>query len=294
MTDRRQQGLPARAAESVEDDGSGRRPLVLVHGMSSSARAWDPLLPYLRGSRVVHAVTLPGHRGGEPIGPRRPISTRDYVDAVERQLNTLGVTEAHLVGNSLGGWVALQLAGRGRARSVVCLAPAGGWAAGGTFDRFLAAQFSLAYWACRRLTAPGGGRLRNDPRVRRALLRGMVAKPDRVTDEQFEELVLDIAQCEALRRSISRPESRDVASVPGIACPVLIAWSDCDRILASRTSRRRLAAQVGRPEVRILPGVGHVPMGDDPALVSQVILKFAAEADSAPPSLEPAEQGERA
>jgi len=261
-------------------DRSQQRPLVLVHGMSSSARAWDPLLPYLRATRAVYAVTLPGHRGGESIDPRRPISTRDYVDAVERQLDTLGVTEAHLVGNSLGGWVALQLAARGRARSVVCLAPAGGWAAGGAFDRFLAAQFSLAYWACRRLTSPGGGRLRNDPRVRRALLRGMVAKPDRVSDEEFEDLVLDIAQCDALRRSISRPESRDVASVPRIACPVLIAWSDCDRILVSRASRRRLASQVGRPEVRLLPGVGHIPMGDDPVLVSEVILKFAREADS--------------
>jgi pimeloyl-ACP methyl ester carboxylesterase len=262
-------------------DRSERRPLVLVHGMSSSARAWDPVLPFLRATHEVHAVTLPGHRGGEPIDPRRPISTLDYVDAVERQLDALGVMDAHLVGNSLGGWVALQLAGRGRARSVVCLAPAGGWAIGRAFDRFLAAQFSLAYWACRRLTGPGGGRLRNDPRVRRALLRGMVAKPDRVSDEQFEELVLDIARCDALRRSISRPETRDVSSVPSIACPVLIAWSDCDRILVSRASRRRLASQVGRPEVRLLPGVGHVPMGDDPVLVSEVILKFAREADSA-------------
>jgi pimeloyl-ACP methyl ester carboxylesterase len=262
--------------------------------MSSSARAWDPLLPYLRATREVHAVTLPGHRGGEPIDPRRPVSTLDYVDAVERQLDSLGLTEAHLVGNSLGGWVALQFAGRGRARSVVCLAPAGGWAVGGAFDHFLAAQFSLAYWACRRLTAPGGGRLRNDPRVRRALLRGVVAKPDRVSDAQFEDLVQDIAQCDALRRSISRPASRNVATVPGIACPVLIAWSDCDRILVSRTSRRRLAAQVGRPEVRILPGVGHVPMGDDPALVSQVILKFAADTESDTPSPESAVLEERA
>jgi pimeloyl-ACP methyl ester carboxylesterase len=275
-------------------DRSDRMPLVLVHGMSSSARAWDPLLPYLRATREVHAVALPGHRGGEPIDPRRPISTLDYVNAVERQLNDLGVTEAHLVGNSLGGWVALQLAGRGRARSVVGLAPAGGWAAAGAFDRFLAAQFSVAYWASRRLTAPGGGRLRNDPRVRRALLRGMVAKPDRVGDEQFEDLLLDIAQCDALRRSISRPESRNVASVPRIECPVLIAWSDCDRILVSRRSRRRLVAQVGRPEVQILPGVGHVPMGDDPALVSGVILKFARAADSPALGLEPAESGERA
>lgn len=268
-------------------------PLVLIHGMSSSAGAWDPLLPYLRESRVVHVVTLPGHRGGEPIGRGRLMSTVDYVDAVERQLDALGVTDAHLVGNSLGGWIALHLAARRGARSVVCLAPAGGWVAGGAFDRFLAAQFAVAYWLCRRLTAPGGDRLRRDPRVKRALLRRVVANPDGVGDQQFEEMVRGIAECEALRLSISRPESRDLTSVPALECPALIAWSDADRLLVSRASRRRLVSQVGRPEVRLLPGVGHLPMSDDPRLISEVVLKFAHEADSAPLSLDSEGQGGR-
>src|SRR5204862_2087176 len=51
-------------------------------------------------------------------------------DAVERAMDAAGFETAHIAGNSLGGYVALQLAARGRARSVVALAPAGGWAPG--------------------------------------------------------------------------------------------------------------------------------------------------------------------
>ena len=49
-------------------------------------------------------------------------------DAVERALDEAGFERAHIAGNSLGGYVALQLAARGRAETVVALAPAGGWA----------------------------------------------------------------------------------------------------------------------------------------------------------------------
>ena len=61
---------------------------------------------------------------------RGPVARGTIPDALERALDEAGIRTAHLVGNSLGGYVALQLAARGRARSVVALAPAGGWAVG--------------------------------------------------------------------------------------------------------------------------------------------------------------------
>ena len=70
----------------------------------------------------------------DAAGPRGRAAARErprrrlLPDAVERAMDEAGFETAHMVGNSLGGFVALQLAARGRARSVVAFAPAGGWA----------------------------------------------------------------------------------------------------------------------------------------------------------------------
>jgi pimeloyl-ACP methyl ester carboxylesterase len=254
-------------------------PLVLIHGMSASARSWDPVLDLLRSAREVHAVTLPGHRGGQRVHDRTAISSQSYVDAVELELDARGIETADLVGNSLGGWIALQLAARGRARSVVCLAPAGGWRAGGAYDRFLVAQFSVAHRACKRLVLDRNARLRTSALVKRLLLSGMVARPDRVGAHAFESIVRDVAFCEALDIAIHDSGARDVGEVPRLDCPVLLAWSQRDRLLISNASRRRLAQQIGNPEVLTLLGVGHVPMSDDPLLVASTILSFTGHSD---------------
>ncbi|MFT4263828.1 MAG: alpha/beta hydrolase [Nocardioides sp.] len=248
-------------------------PLILIHGMSSGPQAWAPVLSRLEQQREVHVVTLPGHHG-RPIP--RDFSSSTYVDLVEAELDRLGIEAPDVVGNSLGGWIALQLAARGRARSVVCLAPAGGWPVGSPFDRLLTAQFAAAYRVCRMLVAPAGRPFRRTPGVRRALLHAMVARPQRVSPRAFDEIVADVAGCRALRESLHRPAARDLAFTPAAPCPVLIAWSAEDRILVSHAYRRTLAEQVGAPTVVTLPGVGHIPMSDEPDLVARTILEFTA------------------
>src|SRR5580658_8314122 len=107
--------------------GSGE-PLVCVHGFTDTWRTWELVLPALERDRDVLAVTLAGHAGGPPL--ERPVSDAALADALERAMDEAGLQSAHIVGNSLGGYVALQLAARGRARSLVLMAPAGGWAEG--------------------------------------------------------------------------------------------------------------------------------------------------------------------
>ena len=106
--------------------GSGS-PLVLLHGFTGSWRIWDLVLPALEREHDVFAPTLPGHAGGPPADE---VTQDAILDAVERQIDELGWETAHIVGNSLGGYIALHLAARGRARTAVALAPAGGWAPG--------------------------------------------------------------------------------------------------------------------------------------------------------------------
>src|ERR1700684_1366639 len=109
--------------------GSGE-PLVLLHGFTGAWHHWRPLLGELAARYEVIAPTLAGHDGGPPFPIDLPMTFAAAADSIESHLDELGVGTAHVVGNSMGGGLALELAKRGRARSVVALAPAGGWSEG--------------------------------------------------------------------------------------------------------------------------------------------------------------------
>src|SRR5918997_6586178 len=108
--------------------GTGE-PLVLIHGFTATWRCWLPVLGLLVPRFEVIAPTLHGHDGG-PTPPRPAHSLAEAADHLEALLDELGVGSAHLAGNSMGGALALELAKRGRARSVVAISPGGGWAEG--------------------------------------------------------------------------------------------------------------------------------------------------------------------
>src|ERR1700691_5717725 len=109
--------------------GSGEQ-VVLLHGFTGAWHHWRPLLGGLAARYEVIAPTLAGHDGGPPFPADLPLTFASAADSVENHLDELGVGSAHFVGNSLGGALTLELAKRGRARSVVALAPAGGWTEG--------------------------------------------------------------------------------------------------------------------------------------------------------------------
>ena len=117
------------ASTHGEESGSYRAgegpPLLLLHGLAMSWRAWRPLLASLRTDHQVIAPTLPGHRGG-PAAPA-DVNVAWLADYLETMLDEDGHDRVHVVGNSLGGWLALELARRGRACSVTAVSPAGAW-----------------------------------------------------------------------------------------------------------------------------------------------------------------------
>src|ERR1700727_3489139 len=104
----------------------GRSPMLLIHGFAGTPATWTPLLPALEQHHDVLAPTLLGHYGGPGYLAGSPATPAAMADALERDMDSAGFQQAHLVGNSLGGWLALELAVRGRALSTTALAPAGG------------------------------------------------------------------------------------------------------------------------------------------------------------------------
>ena len=169
--------------------GSGST-LVLLHGMSMSWRIWEPALPLLVSGHHVFAPTLAGHRGGPDLLGASPLGVTAVVDTLCDQLDRAGIGTAHMVGNSLGGWVALEMARRGRARSVTAISPAGSWKA----NRYLLAllwTFKLAHLA---ISTPMLAKLAHTRLVRRGSLRRLMARPRHIPDDELVELIAEALQ----------------------------------------------------------------------------------------------------
>ncbi|HEV7853869.1 MAG TPA: alpha/beta fold hydrolase [Mycobacterium sp.] len=107
--------------------------LVLLHGIgSSSESAWREVVPLLADHHQVYAPAALGHRGGPPV-ERRPVTMTDLVEAAEQYLDERGLDRPHLAGSSMGAFVAIELARRGRAASVCALSPPGLWSSGDVY-----------------------------------------------------------------------------------------------------------------------------------------------------------------
>lgn len=248
--------------------GSGP-PVILLHGLNSSWRAWLPVIPLLEERYSVHALTLPGHRGGPKV-PRDADVSR-HVDALEDALDEAGLAKAHLVGNSLGGWLALELARRGRAESVVVFSPAGSWAEARDLKR-LARLMRLA-------ARTGGGRtaafLMRTPRLRRASLRIASERGDLIPSDEVPGMIEDLRACTALEGILAGIDRHGPIAGPVVdpSVPVRVVWPDRDRTIPFERYGRSMLDQLPGAELVRLPGIGHVPMYDDPALVASTITE---------------------
>lgn len=260
--------------------GGTGEPVVLVHGGASSWSAWRDVIPHLTTHHDVLAPTLAGHAGGTPLGPglagRMTIDA--YADSVEEAMDRAGFATAHIAGNSLGGWVSMELARRGRARSVVAISPAGGWTDRPSRERvrryFRAVRLQL------RLGRPLAPLMMRCGLVRRLGLRDIAEHGDRLTAAAAIELV-ELALAYDMDRMIELLEP-SLAAFPDPGVPVLLAWAGEDRLLPMPTYSDPWLAAVPHAEFRVLPGVGHVPMYDDPRLVANVIRAWATSPTALP------------
>lgn len=103
--------------------------LVLVHGLGSAGSIWKTLVPGLIEKFTVYAIDLPGH-GEAPLTEGEELDPQSLAHSiVNYMVSDVGVTTMHVAGNSLGGWIALEMAAVApdKVKSVTALAPAGLW-----------------------------------------------------------------------------------------------------------------------------------------------------------------------
>jgi pimeloyl-ACP methyl ester carboxylesterase len=253
-------------------EGSGET-LVLFHGITNSELAWAPVMPLLAPDFDTIAVTALGHRGGR-VPSEHPVTLDHLVDCAESQLDELGLERPHLAGNSLGGWMALELARRGRARSVCAFSPAGFWEEG-----WPAVERSFRVLLGARRDARRGRRiaplLARSSRFRRWAMREACLHGDRITRERFVAFNEDVVGCDIAEELIQPGRQFEPLQAP---CPVTIAWAAEDRLFPLSTYEERARTLVDGSEFLVLDDVGHVPMCDDPELVAGTIRATVARA----------------
>ncbi len=262
--------------------GGAGEPIVLIHGGGGTWRQWRPVIPLLETYHEVLAVNLVGHWGGPPPPPGVEPTIDVFVDGVERDMDAAGWTSAHVAGTSLGGWVALELAKRDRARTCTALATAGGWVRGGDRALTLVAHAYSLFQRVARLMARDPSRWCRRPRLRRLLYWHHFAHPERMDPGETARMIVGVANCTVLPGFIAWAKGHDGArELEQIRCPVQLLFPTKDLVLPRRRYGQRLIDALPAAEVHDLPGVGHVATWDDPQLVARHILEFISRAERA-------------
>jgi pimeloyl-ACP methyl ester carboxylesterase len=254
-------------------------PLVCLHGFMDTARTWDLVLPALERQHEVLAPTLAGHAGGPAI--EGEVTDAAVVDAVERALDEAGWETAHVVGNSLGGYVALRLAARGRARSVVALAPAGGWAQGDESFRDALAYFTTMQ-ALVKAAAPHAEAIMARSEGRRRATLATAERFEHIPAELLAYQLRGAAACTAAGPLIAYALREGwTLEAERIECPVRVVWGTEDKILLwPRAAARFRDAWLPHADWIELEGVGHCPQLDVPLETAELILGFTARSAS--------------
>lgn len=270
-------GYETRVLE-LEGDGA---PLLLFHGYADSADTWRQVLAGLarRGRRTI-AVDLPGFAEADPL-KEQPILPQLDTFAMEA-LAYAGGRPRHpvmLVGNSLGGCVALRVAERRRERlaGVVAIAPAGL-----QMSRLLnLVERDPVLRSLLALPAP----------VPAAVLRAAVGRlyrtiafssPGAVDGPLVSAFTYHHRRRSAVAGYLATahrliPELRKPFQLERIDCPVLVVWGDRDRLLFHQGAHE-IIDQVPGARLELLTGVGHCPQVESPERLLELVLDFSAGA----------------
>lgn len=251
-------------------------PIVLLHPFLCSQNVWNTVSYQLAetGRFEVFAPTMVGHNGGVRASSWF-MHTADLVDDVERRMDKLGWPTAHIVGNSLGGWVAFELERRGRARTLTAIAPAGGWSQHSLTKYETVLKFVLggpALVAARLL----GPRILDLPFARRIATLAVSGPADGPSHPDLVALVDDATHCTAylqlLAKTLRLPGLVELSSV---AAPTQLVLCGEDRVFPSPRGTKYFVDNLPTDaRVTRLEGLGHIPMLEAPGRITELIADF--------------------
>lgn len=238
-------------------------PLLLIHGLGATREIWRPQIERVARERDVIAVDMPGF-GDSPALEETPTPWA-LGAAITSACAELGVERPHVAGNSLGGWVALEIAKRDQAASLCLISPAGLWR-----KPLGPRTVDSRRWA-KRLRPLLGAAMRHRP-TREAMLRTTVGRPERVPLDDARAMIeawIDAPGYEAANAEMRRYVCEDLDR---ITVPTTIAWGELDRLVGPPRPERRPPAS----RFLKLQACGHTPNWDAPELIGELLLQASA------------------
>ncbi|SEE68755.1 alpha/beta fold hydrolase [Jiangella alba] len=237
--------------------GVGAAPLLLLHPINMRKECWLGLLPALAAERACVLVDLAGH--GESTDDDFSLSA--WVDDCADVVRLLGLTGLHVAGGSLGGAIAVGVAAAlpDRVRSVTGLGSSVASEPGDSpAPADAAAVDALFAGLAREAVAPG--------------------RPDDVVDTV--RLLTNRHGPDVVTRVLRAAYDADASGWLGeVRCPALWATGEYD-VTCSLTESERIAGLLAAGVHVPLPGVGHLPMIEDPALVLAHLVPHLRAADA--------------
>ena len=219
------------------------------------------MLERLGGRRDAIAIDLPGF-GDSPVSPVAP-TPMGWAPEIESFLDDLGLGRLAVVGNSMGGWTALELAKAGRATSVLALAPAGLWRRS---PREADIRLNLAH-AAARLSGPLGPAFVRTAWGRRLALRDQVGRPAAVRPEWAAAGAEDAVRAAGWRAHFRAIRGQRFTGGSRIDVPITVVFGDRERILPGK-------AQLRDELPEMWPDCGHVLPWDAPDLIAELVERL--------------------
>ncbi|MDP1851838.1 MAG: alpha/beta hydrolase [Candidatus Planktophila sp.] len=247
-----------------------RPPLVLIHGLGSAATAFKPTLAELSKNFRVISVDLPGH-GQSPYSKSQAMDPASLGEAIfETVKSEYGIEKFHVVGNSLGGWIALEMAASRPEQilSVTGLAPAGLWLAPASAR--LPSEAGLYYLA--KALKPFIKTGLKSKQIRKIGFKRVSPKWQELSYETCFDASIAMTNCRGYFPAWDGMTGRRFnAKVPDCVRTTIL-FGDCDNTLPADVSQERSLAP-SHCRWLTIENCGHAPMWDHPELVLKVVLE---------------------
>lgn len=245
-------------------------PLILIHGMGSASSAWQTILPELSKTNRVITIDLPGH-GATNLPPGLDMSPKALADYVFETMDSLAIERAHLVGNSLGGWISLEMAAAhpNRIGSVLGLAPAGLWLAPFT-ARYPGTAIARTLASTLKVVSPFGLKYEWGRKVG---FSDVSPQWKKFSYQLCLDATLALANSTGYYPAWDALLHRRFDSEISKQVPVTILFGDSDRTLPSNSCQERTLAPKHANWIN-LENCGHAPMWDYPERVIAEVAKL--------------------